>query len=98
MVRRRKGLVELGMGLLYALLLDVAWMALIFLLPLGALVWVLVVVWAMAVLVVTGYTIAEERYLLAAGFWLGQLFLFTLWLFGVLGALSLLGRMQGAGM
>jgi hypothetical protein len=85
--------VDVAVGLLYALGLDVVW-GLLMLLPVSGLAWVLVIVWAMAVLAVIGFTIAEERYLVTGGFMLGQLLMFTLWLFGVLGTLSLLGGMQ----
>lgn len=86
---------EIGRGALYALLLDLAWVGLTLLVP--GLAWVLVLVWAMLVLVVTGISIAEERYGLTIGFWLMQMAMFTLWLLVYMGALSFLGRLGAGG-
>jgi len=91
MTKQRWRLSDLLRGLGWALAVNIGALGLFFLLATsGSLAWVPVLVWAMAVLAVTGFAIAEERYLVAAGFWLFQLGIFTLFLGGYMKMLTLL--------
>lgn len=81
---------DLGRGLLYALLLDTGAIWLTWLAGGSGLVWALGLVWAMVALAVTGIAIMEERYLIAGGFWLLQVGVFTLALAGYIKVLSIL--------
>lgn len=86
-------LTDLLRGLAWALLIDLGAAGLFFLLKgAGALAWAPALVWAMAALAVTGFSIAEERYLVTAGFWLVQLGLFTLFLGGYMKLLTILSK------
>lgn len=88
---------DLGRGLLYALLLDAGAIWLTWLAGGSGLVWAVGLVWAMVALAVTGISVMEERYLIAAGFWLFQVGLFTLALAGYIKVLSLLCAGGGCG-
>lgn len=91
MTRQRWRLWDLLWGLGWALLCNVAAAGLFFLLAgAGSLAWAPALFWAMAALAVTGFAIAEERYLIPAGFWLFQLGLFTLFLAGYMKALTII--------
>jgi hypothetical protein len=83
-------LADLGRGVCYGLGLNLAWITLIVLFPSANLVWVWVLLWAMAVLSVTGISVAEGRYFITGGFWLVQLLSFAIWLLGLMQLLSIL--------
>lgn len=91
MTKQRWRLSDLLRGLGWALVVNIGALGLFVLLAPsgGSLAWAPALVWAMAVLAVTGFSIAEERYLVAAGFWLFQLGLFTLFLGGYMKFLTL---------
>jgi hypothetical protein len=86
---------DLLRGLLYAFLTDIAFLGLLWVLHAGGLIWAPALVWAMAALVITGIAIAEERYLIAGGFWLLQLGVFTLFLAGFVKLLTFLPPATG---
>lgn len=96
MTKQRLRLSDLLRGLAWALAVDLGALGLFLLLAKGggSLVWVPALAWAMAALAVTGIVVAEERYLVAAGFWLFQLGVFTLFLGGYMKLLTLLPSQQ----
>ncbi|HWI60649.1 MAG TPA: hypothetical protein VNT75_02290 [Symbiobacteriaceae bacterium] len=83
---------DLVKGLGWGVLVDLVTLGLVLLLTLNAvsMAWAGGLVWGMAALAVTGFSIAEERYLTAVGFWLVQLGLFALFLGGYIQLLAIL--------
>ncbi len=85
---------DLGLGMLYAILLDLTGLVMLWLVSsweLGP--WALILLWIMVALAITGISIAEQRWLLPVGFWAVQLGVFTLWLVGYFQLVRLLNQL-----
>ncbi|HYF96188.1 MAG TPA: hypothetical protein VD969_28600 [Symbiobacteriaceae bacterium] len=92
-MRQRWRFSELLRGMAWGILLDLGAAVLFYLMSgLGSMAWVPALVWAMCALAVTGFSIAEERYLLTGGYWIVQLGLFTLFLSGYMKFLIMVSR------
>lgn len=80
---------DLLKGLGYAVAMDATATALGLAVP-GIGRWILAMVWALAALALSGIAMMEERYMLAAGFWLSHVVIFGLLFAGWLALLAVL--------